>query len=482
MLKFYQKIIETIKSSQSLCYVYYDEKHYYPELYKNIEKLNFILHQYSVSKIALYVGKSFYSYCGIFGILLSGNTWIPFDPKYPEKRNLEMLKLAIPNLVLTDREMPETLKTFLEENNIRIIDINAVFKSNNKKQISMNNFLENDIAYIMFTSGSTGTPKGVPMTNGNYINFINNVMTIIPFEKQEVFSDFHEFGFDISIFYLFCCVLTDSAFSPFIKEEEKFFPVENMIQNNITIWSSVPSVISRIKSMRPYDTIQTKIKIMFICGEPFYLNILKYCYDNMKITSVYNFYGLTETGVENFYHCCSIEDLERFKEKGYVPIGKPLPGNDIKVTSDNELLISGCQITPGYLGLNKNSRIRNINNTKWFYTGDVVEKFEDVYFCKGRIDSQVKLGGFRVELLDIEAHIKKIDDINDAVCFVKNSNNNNLLICAIESTKVLNEMDLIAFLKNELPKYMIPKKFIHFKLFPRNKNGKIDRKKIKEMV
>jgi len=480
MIIFYQKIKDIIKKSNSQCYVYYDEKHYYPEMYENIQKLNYILKDYSRCRIAFYTGKSFNTYCGVFGILLSGNIWIPFNPDSPEKRNLEMIDLAKPSIILTDRDIPEKISSYARTNNIRIENIIEIFNANNKSELIYNDFKKDDLAYIMFTSGSTGIPKGVPMTNLNYINFIENAMKILPFEKGEIFSDFHDLGFDISIFYLFCCVLTESAFAPTLKDEERFFPIDNIIQNKITVWSSVPSAISRVATIRPEDQIKTNIKIMFLCGEPFRLDILKYCYHNLGLDNIYNFYGLTETGVENFYHICSINDINRFSKQGFVPIGKPLNGNKIKITDKKELLISGCQVTPGYLGNIGKERFEVIDNEIWYHTGDIVEFFEDVYFCKGRVDSQVKLAGFRVELMDVETHVRRYHDINDAVCFVNNSDMKNILLCAVETRVSIDENDLRKKLSKELPYYMIPTKFFYNETFPRNKNGKIDRKSIKE--
>jgi len=471
MLNFYQAINDKLKNSNSKCYVYYDETHYYPEMYENIEKFNSILKDYSANKIVFFTGKSFYAYCGIFSILLSGNVWVPVNPELPEKRIIEMIQLANPSVILIDRDIPSKIKSFIEERAIRIVNVNNIIKSNSKSSVSLNHIKKNDTAYIMFTSGSTGIPKGVPMTHKNFINFIENAINILPFKTQEVFSDFHDLGFDISIFYLFCCVLTESAFAPFMKREELFFPIDHIIQNKITVWSSVPSAISRIMTMRPDENIHNSIRIMFLCGEPFRLDVLKYCYNNLKVKNIYNFYGLTETGVENFYHYCSINDLIRFKKKGFVPIGKPLPGNNIKISSNKELLLSGCQITPGYIGNIAQDRFELIDNTRWFHTGDIIEKFEDVYFCKGRLDTQVKLSGYRVELMDVETHLRNIEGISDSVCFV----NNSTLHCAVETSGSIDEKKIVYLLKKELPSYMIPKKYFYLKCFPKNKNGKIDR-------
>lgn len=477
MKYYYENLYNIIKSSSALFYVYYDEKHTYQECHQNMLKLNSVLHKVRNKRIALYVSKSFNSYCAIFAVILSGNTWIPFSPSQPAKRSLDMLTLAEPYLIITDEDLPELIASYARDNNIGVVRLQEIVNGADKTEFALSDFKKDDIAYIMFTSGSTGVPKGVPMTHENYINFIETALKILPFGRGEVFSDFHEFSFDISIFYLFCAIFTESAFAPIIKPEEKFFPLANIVDNKVTVWSSVPSVISQIKTLRPTEKINTPIKIMFLCGEPFRLDVLKYCHENMNIKRIYNFYGLTETGVENFYHECRPDDLRRFEMKGFLPIGKPLPGNNVSLTEDNELLLSGCQVTPGYLAGIAKDRFKHIDGVRWFYTGDIVEKYEDVYFCKGRLDNQVKLNGYRIELMDIETHVRRFEAVRDAVCFVDNAADRPTLVCALEAQQADTEK-LKNFLKSVLPSYMIPQKYFLLDVLPKNSNGKIDRPKV----
>lgn len=476
---FYQEMHDIISRSSALSYVYYEDKRYYPELYDNILKLHSVLEKYEQNRIALFAEKSFATYSGVYAILLSGNTWIPVNPMQPEDRNLHILELSEATTILCDRPLPDKLCVFAEEHGIQVVSIAEVLSSDNRAKLKLGSFRKDDIAYIMFTSGSTGIPKGVPMTHLNYINFVRNALAILPFAKHEIFSDYHDLGFDISIFYLFCVILTESALAPVLKDEERFFPLDNIISNKVTVWSSVPSALSRVMMLRPDDQISTAIRIMFLCGEPFNLNVLRYCYDNMQLQHVYNFYGLTETGVENFFHCCDRDDLTRYREKAFVPIGKLLPGNDMRITSDKELLLTGCQITPGYLGAIGKDRFQFIEGRRWYHTGDIVEYHEGVYFCKGRLDAQVKIHGYRVELMDIEVHIKVLPQVKEAVCFL-DSEEHQRLVCALYLSAEINFAAISAHLLQRIPPYMIPKTFFVLPDVPTNQNGKIDRKAIKE--
>jgi D-alanine--poly(phosphoribitol) ligase subunit 1 len=478
---FYLKLLETIKSSDAIVYRYYNEKYTYRELYSQMLMINSVLYPFRNRQVVTYTSKGVSAYAAIFSVFLSNNVWVPISSDNPDKRNMDILKQVAPSLVLHDGTLPDNLLEYFTNKNVEIFSFDELFLKGEKKEFDAEGFNKDDTAYIMFTSGSTGTPKGVPMTHENYINFIHNAMEILPFNKKEVFSDYHDFCFDISIFYLFCCILTESAFAPVLKPEEKIIPLDNIIENRVTVWSSVPSVIFRLMTFNRGKIVETPLRIMFLCGEPFRLDVLEYCLNKMGVKNVYNFYGLTETGVENFYHKCHQNDLEEYQDIGFVPIGKPLKGNQIHITKENELLISGCQVTPGYIGGISPDKFEIIGGIRWFHTGDIVIEHKGVYFCKGRMDSQVKLSGYRVELMDIEAHIRRLEGIEEAVCFIKKAEERETLVAAIKVKDKIELNTIQMQLRKHLPNYMIPKEIFCLDNIPLNKNGKIDRKRVQEM-
>lgn len=477
---FYIKLHDVISESNAVAYRYFDEQYTYRDMHTHMKKFNAVFSRHRNQTVVLYATKKFPTYPAIFSIILSNNTWLPLSPDIPEARNLEIIKQAEPGLVIYEGEFPTALFDYFNDKSVEMVSIEEILSSGEEKAFELGKFSKDDIAYIMFTSGSTGVPKGVPMTHGNYINFVKNALTILPFRENDVFSDFHDVAFDISIFYLFCAPFIQGAISPIMEEKDKIIPLNHIIENGVTVWSSVPSVINRIKAFRPKDSIKTPIRIMFLCGEPLKLDVLKYCLVNMGLINIYNFYGLTETGVENFYHRCSPDDLN-FTNFGVCPIGKPLPGNEVKLTNKKELYIGGCQVTPGYLKSRSPESFKVLDGIRWYKTGDIVEKHGEIYFCKGRLDSQVKISGHRIELMDIEAHIAKYDNIDQVVCFVETKNMRSTLVAAIMPKRNVDFNAILKNLQKELPGYMLPRRHIVMEQFPLNKNGKVDRKEIKRI-
>tara|TARA_Y100001960_G_scaffold326661_1_gene411446 strand:+ start:1052 stop:2407 length:1356 start_codon:yes stop_codon:yes gene_type:complete len=446
-----------------------------------MRKFNTVLSGFRNRQVVLYAGKKFSSYPAIFSIILSKNIWLPMSPENPHSRNIETLDQANPFLLIHEgKALPEPLSMYCTENKIGTLSFDEALAGKEEREFDPSGFNKDDIAYIMFTSGSTGAPKGVPMTHENYINFVNNVLQILPFGENEVFADFHDFAFDISIFYLFAFPFVGGAISPIMEQKDKVVPINHIVENAVTVWASVPSVINRIKILRPNDQVETAIRIMFLCGEPLKFDVLTYCFDNLGLQNVYNFYGLTETGVENFYHPCHPEDSNKYEKYGMAPIGTPLPGNSVKISDDKELLIGGCQVTPGYLGGGSSEKFENFEDIRFCKTGDIVEEYDGVYFCKGRMDSQVKLSGHRVELMDIEVHIAKQDNVDQVVCFLDEKKGHSTLVAAIKPLGELDFKSIQKALEKELPSYMIPKDHMIMKIIPQNNNGKVDRKKIQK--
>ncbi len=482
--QFYQKLLDSLSAGNAVAFRHFDTTFTYADMNNVVQKTYGYLEKESREKVIVFSSKSFESYGAIFGILLSGNTWVPMSPTLAPNRNLDIVKMTSPKVIFADTDIPEAIAAYADEQNIKIVSLASLCDAQSPREITLPDFDGSDIAYIMFTSGSTGTPKGVPMTHDNYINFVNNCLAILPFKKGDVFSDAHDFAFDISVFYLFCFPLVGGAISPLIKDADRFFPLNFIEKNEVTVWSSVPSVINRIISLRPDMITQSPIRIMFLCGEPFPLGVLDYCWRNLNIENVYNFYGLTETGVENFYHHCVDGDLERFAPFGFVPIGKTLPGNVADIGENNELVLSGCQLTPGYLAGVGTDRFYEQEGARYFLTGDIVEKFEDVWFCKGRMDTQIKLHGYRVELMDVEVNVKHALNVREAICFVTEKNSRQILV-AVVSEEPGREFDVESIKKQmsqDVPEYMVPDVFLTRDSFPVNQNGKIDRKQVRSLV
>ena len=158
-----------------------------------------------------------------------------------------------------------------------------------------------------------------------------------------------------------------------------------------------------------------------------------------------------------------------------VPVGKSFEGTLHKINNKNELCVSGPALSKGYLIKSQNkNRFFKIKNKRYYNTGDVCEKFsKNIMFILGRNDKQIKLKGYRIDLLEIENLVKKIPKIEFVMCF-KKTKKEKLVLLVVSKIKNIKNKITDCLLKH-LPAYMFPSEIFVNKKIKLNKNGKVDR-------
>ena len=489
--KYYHQVIKNF-NSKKLFYRYYNEKKSYKKAYKLLQIIIFFIIKKSDNKkkLNIYVScdKSFFMYVSILAILLTNNVWIPLSKSLPQNRIREILKSVSPDMFFFDGK--DNVKLFRKYTK-KIFSFNQIKQNNfSGSQTSIKKLINHisfdQTAFIYFTSGSTGTSKGIMVS---HINIISDVFaqkkhlydfTFIKKEKKLVFGDYYDTAFSIFFDIFFPAVYIHAAISPGISKSEILLPIEHIKKNNVNILVAVPSTIQRIKLYYGNNKINHPFKVLIMTGEPFYLNILKYLFNNFNTKKIFNCYGGTEMGNWIYFHNCKKSDLIKFKNYNLVPIGKNF--NTVKSKIINgELIAKGPMITLGYINKELNNGKFIFNGEKSsFYTGDLVEKKYGKLICKGRKDYLVKIRGYRIEIPFVEAKLRAIKIIEQCIVVQKKTRNyHNYLVAIVKPiNKKISEINLKKAALKELPQYMIPAKFILIKDIPLNSNGKIDRKKI----
>lgn len=198
----------------------------------------------------------------------------------------------------------------------------------------------------------------------------------------------------------------------------------------------------------------------------------------------YNLYGPTETTIYATYF--NISELSH--EANSVPIGYPL--NNVKIKIDNpdkdglgEILIGGEGVSNGYYkrkNLN-NEKFININNERFYRSGDIGKIEENTIYFYGRIDNQMKINGIRVEPEEIELTIKKFEHVEDVVVKLETYDQKDILVAFIVAKEQLNKEDIFNFLKDKIESYFIPKYYVQIDELPLNKNKKVDYHKLSDI-
>lgn len=425
--------------------------HSFEELYSVALKVKNTINKYTeFDKVAIIGNKSFQCYASILGSVYADKTFIPINPSSGIERIKYILEISgIDTVVICEESHSLSNK---------LVGYKKIFFDNLENKEILNN-TQSKYVYIMFTSGSTGRPKGVPISKKNLLSYLNYVIQKFNITENDKISQTFDISFDLSMHDIFISFFTGATLYPLLKTEllmsHKFIE-----KYNLTIWFSVPSVaiiMDRLKLLN--NNRNSSLRLSIFCGESFPTYIAKKWSQYAINSEIYNLYGPTETTIAISYY-----KFKGNEKTNILPIGKIFNGNEYKILND-ELCLFGEQVFNGYIGTDNEPFIL-IEEKKYYKTGDIVKEENDILYFINRKDFDIKIRGYRVNILEIESLIKEKFNI-DSVCIPKIKNNKveRLVLFTTKDDIVLDEY---------FPDYMIPE-FIKIETLKLNQNGKIDR-------
>lgn len=497
----------------------------YNELYKRSISIADFISKNKYKKVAILGYRSVNVYAVILAAIFANQTYVPLNPRFPEKRTIEMILDSDVDAIIVCKECAAYLKKLLKEAKIDkelIIEdsdefceqdfskessyniTRLSFTASNKTEIgesSKINFDENKPIYVIYTSGTTGKAKGVIVSYFHFFSYIEKILNYYNYNEDDVFSQMSEITFDLSLQDLCSSILSGGILIP-IPKEYLFCPAPIISKYKITVFHAVPYVISMLKKMEMLDPeLMNSIRISIFVGEPLWYEQVRDWIKSCPNSVVYNTYGPTETTViimrykvydPNIMTIDSLKDLE-----GVVPLGTTFPRAKAGIFNDynvelakneiGQIYLAGDQVGLGYLNSKEktNEAFINLDETLWYKTGDngYVDDNGNFIF-KGRRDDQVKINGFRVDLLEIDEKLRLASKRRAMSIPLRNELNQiTNLVAAVEGdedNKIKD--DIVSTLKNYLPFYMQVHDIVFIKEFPVNYNGKLDRKALTQQV
>jgi iturin family lipopeptide synthetase A len=436
----------------------------------------------------------------VLGVLKAGAAYLPIDPYYPKERIDYMLKDSNVKVLLAAPAAQDNVE-------VKVIDLYTTISAASQPPLSrVDSF---DLAYVIYTSGSTGRPKGVMVQHDSFVNAAFAWIKEYRLASMEVnLLQMASFSFDVFSGDLARALLTGGKLVICLEDVILDFPslYSLAVDQKITLCESTPSLILPFMEYVhenglniPY--LQLLILGADVCPMEDFRKLVLHFGQRMRIV---NSYGLTETTIDSSYFEGNLEGLPA---KGNVPIGKPLPnilfyllsaaGKIQPVGIPGELYVGGRGVSRGYLNQPELTADKFVSVSYWSYrsyrtyisskkiyrTGDLARWLDDgnVEFL-GRIDHQIKIRGFRVELGEIENQLLSYPGIKEAVLLDKEDKNGNKYLCACIIQDVLNRSkkivlsELRAYLSGKLPAYMVPANFVVLDRIPLTPNGKVDMK------
>lgn len=452
--------------------------------------------------VALFHDKSSKSYAFMLAAISQGIPYSCIDIKNPPVR-LESIFSTLSNKFVVGPE------AWREEFNRKEIYSKVEFLSIEEIcggptfQISTPALEENSVAYIMFTSGSTGSPKGVTISHKNVMRFIDWILTDFSLGPEKRLLNVNPMYFDNSVFDFFGAFFTGAALIPVDFDLLHDFKRLQLIilEKKPTFWFSVPSTLIYLQRMKVLnEKVFESFEYVMFGGEGFHETELKKLDQILpKGCEMVNVYGPTECTC-----ICSAKFVDRSNLealKGLPSLGKLLPGFDGKIVSEGgeeravgevgELVLFGPNVGIGYLNDSRKTEISfiNVNSDdpykRGYKTGDLVrlDPSSLEYSFIGRSDNQIKHMGYRIELEEIELALCLCASIIEAAVIYKKNPTRAGEIIGFVSTEDEEDLSLIREqIENILPSYMLPHRFIWKHELPKNSNGKIDKKKLREEI
>lgn len=445
-------------------------------------------------RVGLWMEKSVHTVAAMQGALRLGAAYVPIDPQSPALRAQSILRdCQVKLLVTTNSRADEALIDDL--NNVACLSTTekprnglcwqdlSQFSDTAVTEVAI---ADNDLAYILYTSGSTGTPKGVCISNRNALAFIEWAAAEIQLTPSDRLTNHAPFHFDLSVFDLYSTFLVGASVY-LIPEGISYIPnrlVDFLREKEITVCYCVPSaLVLMMEHGNLLGATSTNLRAVIFAGEPFSIKHLRRLHEHWPSLRLLNWYGPTETNVCTSYEVFQIEADRSVP----VPIGKPCcgdhgwavksDGSTAAVNEEGELMITGPTVMLGYWG-------KPAHGNQPYPTGDIVKLQPDGnYLYVGRRDQMVKIRGHRIELGDIEAAVLEHSDVQEVGVVVNGSGMEAKLVAYLTcSQRKPSLLEIKQHCAKRLPRYMIVDEVRFIPAPPRTSTGKINRKKLMEML
>ncbi|KAI0168906.1 hypothetical protein GGR52DRAFT_496538 [Hypoxylon sp. FL1284] len=444
--------------------------------------------------IALVMEKSELLYCTILAVLKAGCAYLPILPSTPLQRLLAILRQAQPQLCLTDGSCPEQLVGAVPCPVVDLASLRLSEYAESNLGIAQD---PSDLAYIIYTSGTTGTPKGVSVTNLNVLTNIEALSRIYPHETSDRILQACSQAFDMSVFEILFSWRNGMCLCS-ATNDTMFLDLERAIQTlGVTHLAVTVTVASLVEPSRVPG-----VKFLATAGEPMTERVLEQWSEKL-----WQGYGPSETT-----NICTVRKVSRGDSAQYLGwcfentstfvlgIGSDDP---VPLGCVGEFCFGGDQVAAGYFGMPELTAAKFIEHEKYgriYRSGDIGRMLPDgSLIISGRVDTQVKLRGHRIELQEIEATTLRsglVRSCTGVLITPKNASAQQLALFCVPKDHELTDFKILPMtdstrqtivavqqvLRAALPDYMVPSFVVPISATPLTSSGKVDHELIRQSI
>ncbi|OXJ37236.1 non-ribosomal peptide synthetase [Burkholderia sp. HI2714] len=443
--------------------------------------------------VALCVERSFDMVMALVGVLKAGAAYLPIDPDYPAERVAYMLRDARPAVAITQAHLHEQVEAALGDGVatqlLTVADLLADEAASGAAGATAT-IDDAQLAYLIYTSGSTGKPKGAGNTHGALANRIAWMQHAYRLTRDDVVLHKTPFGFDVSVWEFVWPLAIGSklAIAAPGDHRDPARLAAAIDAHGVTVLHFVPSMLAAFAAYLDDFSAAAQcdsVRLIVASGEALAPELVAKMARLLPNATLVNLYGPTEAAIDVSHWTCGPDDAHALA----VPIGHPIANLQLHVLdaawqpvpagATGELYLAGAGLARGYLGRPALTAERFVPDpfvpgARMYRTGDLARRRADgALDYLGRVDTQVKLRGQRIEPGEIEAPLRAAPGVNDAVVIVRDEQLIGYVACG--DAGPLDRAALLDALRAQLPAYMVPSQLIELDALPVTPNGKCDR-------
>ncbi|MEM9678100.1 MAG: AMP-binding protein [Pseudomonadota bacterium] len=449
-------------------------------------------------RVGILGSRSFTAYIGIAAACWAGATYVPLNLKWPPERLIALMGELDVDALVVDTNGAKRMTSDVIAAAPDVIFADAAIEGANVKPLpaALTGDLPapkarraDELAYIVFTSGSTGMPKGVMVTCTTLGLYLEQTRKWAQFTQTDRIAEAHDVTFDLSVHNMFLAWEAGSSLHV-MSTIEMMGPQAFIRRNTITIWMSVPTIVNTMRtagSLKPglFETLRLSV----FCGEPLAMPTVNAWAEAAPNSVIENIYGPTECTV-----VCTRQRLTNppiiTEKRGILAIGeayenfeitlRDAEGKVVATGETGEIVLKSDQLAAGYFNaLDQTAKaFRIIDGERHYFTGDLGMQDENgVFHHMGRSDNQVKMKGNRIELEEVEMHLRKSSqtELATVVAWPVIDGSAQGLV-GFTTNETMTEAAIRADMMKTLPEYMVPTTIQIRASLPRNINDKVDRK------
>jgi amino acid adenylation domain-containing protein len=481
-------------SPQNIAVVSGDRRLSYVELNTKANQLAHRLRRCGVGPdvlVGILMTRSVEMVVGLLAVLKAGGAYVPLDATYPAERLAYMIEDAAVKVLLMQHEAGDKASGDVTE--VICVDEEWEAISRESSENLASDVGGENLAYVIYTSGSTGKPKGVMITHGGLGNYLCWTKRAYPLDRGDGAPVHSSLSFDLTITSLLSPLIAGGTVT-LLRDEQGIEALEAALREgcNFSVIKLTPSHLEALNQRIQPTHLAGMTHALIIGGEQLRADQLRLWQHHAPETRLINEYGPTETVVG-----CCVYEVEGGESSVAIPIGRPIANTRLYVLDEcgepsstgvlGELYVGGAGVARGYLGRAALTAERFVPDAmsgamgeRLYRTGDLVRYGTggNLEFI-GRMDEQVKVRGYRVELGEIEATLSAHQTIREALVVLdENETGDKRLVAYFISANETSASaeELRDFLRQSLPEHMVPSLFIRLEAIPLTPNGKVDKK------